>query len=110
MITALILVLLVAFIVTISTLPRGIKYLSAIGLDVKDMGKKEQPMVPISGGVLVMIGFFIALLFFIFVKTALPTIKPLSRAPPVLRFVPPEIKLKDILHPHHFENARKGVP
>ena len=62
-------VLLTGFFVTILILPKGIRYLSRIGLDVKDMGKKHQPLVPISGGVLVMIGLFVALLFYIFIKT-----------------------------------------
>lgn len=69
MITPMIAVLVVGFLATVLILPKGIKYLSSIGLDVKDMGKKEQPFVPISGGVLVMIGLFISLLFYIFIRT-----------------------------------------
>ncbi|MBW3015839.1 hypothetical protein KY330_05420 [Candidatus Woesearchaeota archaeon] len=69
MVLSMLLVLAAGFAVTFLVLPRGIKYLSSIGLDVKDMGKKHQPLVPISGGTIVMIGLFIALLFYIFIKT-----------------------------------------
>ncbi|MEA3429644.1 MAG: hypothetical protein U9R08_00045 [Nanoarchaeota archaeon] len=66
---AIIVVLIVGFVVTFLLLKKGIKYLSRIGLDVKDMAKKHQPSVPISGGVLVMIGLFVSLLIYIFIRT-----------------------------------------
>lgn len=66
---AMLAVLAVGFLVTFLILPKGIKYLTRIGLDVKDMAKKHQPLVPISGGIFVMIGLFIALLVYIFIRT-----------------------------------------
>ena len=46
-----------------------IKYLGKIGLVVKDMNKKEKPLVPISGGLMVLGGIIFSLLTFIFVQT-----------------------------------------
>ncbi|MBW3015189.1 hypothetical protein KY330_02095 [Candidatus Woesearchaeota archaeon] len=62
-------VLLVGFFATYLIIPTGIRYLRKIGLDVRDMNKQHEPLVPISGGVLVMIGLFISLLSYIFLKT-----------------------------------------
>ncbi len=46
-----------------------IKYLKKIGLVVKDMNKKDKPLVPISGGMLVLTGTISGFLIFIFLQT-----------------------------------------
>jgi len=66
---SIIFVFLIGLIVTFLIMPKGIKYLSRIGMDVKDMAKKDQPLVPISGGIFVMVGLFISILSYIFIKT-----------------------------------------
>lgn len=69
MLISLFLAVLAGFIVTYIILPPGIRYLRKIGMNVVDMAKPDQRLVPISGGVIVMCGLFIALLAYIFLKT-----------------------------------------
>lgn len=60
---------IVSFIVTYFTTPWLIKYLKRIELLVKDQNKKDKPLVPISGGLAVLVGVFGGLLLFIFYRT-----------------------------------------
>ncbi|MDD5650703.1 MAG: hypothetical protein PHF86_09885 [Candidatus Nanoarchaeia archaeon] len=46
-----------------------IKYLKRINLMVKDMNKKDKPLIPISGGIMVLAGVIFSLLAFIFIQT-----------------------------------------
>ena len=62
----------VSFLVVWYTTPWFIRYLKKIGLVVKDMNKKDSPLVPLSGGITVMSGIFIGLMMFIFFWTFLP--------------------------------------
>ncbi len=58
-----------AFIVTYIAANWLIRYLRKIGLVVKDMNKKDTPLVPISGGLAVMSGIFVGLMFYVFLQT-----------------------------------------
>ncbi|MBS3117921.1 glycosyl transferase family 4 [Candidatus Woesearchaeota archaeon] len=66
------------FLVTFLSLPRFIRYLCRIGLVVKDQNKLGTPLVPLSGGVVVIVGFIVAVMFFIFNSTFLPHITGFS--------------------------------
>ncbi len=59
----------ISFIVTLYLTPWVIKYMRRIGMVVKDLNKKNKPLVPISGGFAVLAGVFISIMFIIFVKT-----------------------------------------
>ena len=59
---------LVSFLVVWIFTPWLIRYLKKIGLVVKDQNKENRPLVPISGGVIVMGGMFIGLLMYVFFK------------------------------------------
>ncbi len=58
-----------SFLVVLFSIPWLIKYLRKIGILVKDQNKKDKPLVPISGGLVVLAGVFSGLLLFIFVRT-----------------------------------------
>lgn len=58
-----------AFIVTYIATNWLIRYLRRINVVDKDMNKKNTPLVPISGGLGVMSGIFIGLMFYIFFQT-----------------------------------------
>ncbi len=60
---------LVSLIVTLVMTPLLIRYLKKINLFVKDMNKKETPLIPVSGGIAVVSGIISGLLFYIFVQT-----------------------------------------
>ncbi|MBS3152091.1 hypothetical protein J4230_01635 [Candidatus Woesearchaeota archaeon] len=60
---------IVSFLVVYFITPWLIKYLVKIGLVVKDQNKKDKPLVPISGGLAVLVGVFSGLLLFIFYRT-----------------------------------------
>jgi len=60
---------LIAFFVTYIAINWLIRYLRRINLVVKDMNKKNTPLIPISGGLAVMSGIFIGLMVYIFVQT-----------------------------------------
>lgn len=51
-----------------------IRYLRKIDLVVQDQNKEGKPLVPISGGLAVVAGFFAGLLTFIFIRTFFPVI------------------------------------
>lgn len=46
-----------------------IRYLKRIGMTVPDMNKEDKPLVPVSGGLAVMAGIFMGLMFFVFIQT-----------------------------------------
>ncbi len=69
MILLIIFLAIVSFLTTILLLPRFILYLKGIDLIVKDMNKKNTPLVPISGGIVVFFGIFIGIMLFIFIDT-----------------------------------------
>lgn len=60
---------LISFLVVIFVTPWLIKYLRRIKLVVKDQNKKDKPLVPISGGLAVLVGIFSGLLLFTFFRT-----------------------------------------
>jgi len=60
---------ILAFIVTYIATNWLIRYLRRIKLLVKDMNKKNTPLVPISGGLAVISGIFVGLMFYIFFQT-----------------------------------------
>ena len=60
---------ILGFLVTLISAKYIIKYLSKISLVVKDMNKKDKPLVPISGGIMVLVGIIFSLLSFIFIQT-----------------------------------------
>ncbi len=59
----------IGFLTTIYAIKWFIRYAWRIGLVVKDQNKIDKPLIPISGGVAVMAGFFIGILSFIFLRT-----------------------------------------
>ena len=60
---------LISFFVTLIAIPKLIRYLKLINLEVKDQNKLNTPLVPLSGGIAVMAGIFMAIMFYIFVQT-----------------------------------------
>ncbi|MBI2498646.1 hypothetical protein HYV88_00215 [Candidatus Woesearchaeota archaeon] len=60
---------IISFIVTLIATPILIRYLNRIGLQVKDQNKENKPLVPISGGLAVISGILVGLMFYIFVLT-----------------------------------------
>lgn len=63
---------IVSFLVVFFLTPWLIKFLRKINLVVKDMNKKDTPLVPVSGGMAVMVGLFAGLMVFIFFRTFIP--------------------------------------
>lgn len=66
---SIIIVGLISFFVTLIAIPKLIRYLKRIKLEVKDMNKQDKPLIPLSGGIAVMAGIFIAVMFYIFIQT-----------------------------------------
>jgi len=60
---------IVTFIVTYVATNWLIRYLRRINLVVKDMNKKNTHLVPVSGGLAVMAGIFVGVMFYIFYQT-----------------------------------------
>src|SRR3989344_7992782 len=60
---------LTSFLVVLVATPAFIRFFRRIGLVVKDMNKKDTPLVPISGGIPVMIGVVAGLMCFVFLET-----------------------------------------
>ena len=60
---------LVSFAVVWFMTPWFIRYLRKIDLVVKDMNKKDKPLIPLSGGLTVMCGIVTGLMFYIFFQT-----------------------------------------
>lgn len=58
-----------SFLLVYLITPWLIKYLRRIGLVVKDQNKKGKPLVPISGGLAVLVGVCGGILFFVFYRT-----------------------------------------
>jgi UDP-N-acetylglucosamine--dolichyl-phosphate N-acetylglucosaminephosphotransferase len=58
-----------SFLIAVLLTPWLIHYLKRIGLLVRDANKKDQPLVPLSGGPAVFSGFFVGIMFFIFYRT-----------------------------------------
>ncbi len=65
---------IVCFFVVVYLVSWLIKYLRKINLVVQDQNKEDKPLVPLSGGLAVVAGFFAGLLTFIFIRTFFPTI------------------------------------
>ncbi len=61
----------VSFLVVFILVPWVIRFMRKIGLVVMDMNKKDKPLVPIAGGLAVMIGVFAGLSTYIFIRTFL---------------------------------------
>jgi len=60
---------IVSFLVVLYLTPWLIRYLKRIGLTVKDQNKKNKPLVPISGGMVVMAGLFMGVMIYLFFQT-----------------------------------------
>src|SRR3990167_504997 len=60
---------LISFSIVYTFTPWFIRYLQKIGLVVQDQNKKNKPLVPLSGGLIVFGGIVSGLLFFVFVRT-----------------------------------------
>ena len=60
---------LFAFIITYIATNWLIRYLKRINMVVKDMNKKNTPLIPISGGLAVIGGIFVGLMFYTFFQT-----------------------------------------
>ncbi len=58
-----------AFIITFIATNWLIRYLKRINMVVKDQNKKDTPLIPISGGLAVMSGIFVGLMFYVFAQT-----------------------------------------
>ncbi len=58
-----------SFIVTLIATPILIRYLNKIGLQVKDQNKENKPLIPISGGLAVISGILVGIMFYIFILT-----------------------------------------
>ncbi len=61
-----------AFLATYLATPWLIRYLVKIDLVVKDMNKEDAPLVPISGGLAVLVGFVTGVMAFVFFRTFFP--------------------------------------
>ncbi len=59
----------ISFVVTLFLIPWLVRYLTNIGLIVKDQHKKGKPLIPISGGLAVFLGIFFGVMFAVFVQT-----------------------------------------
>src|SRR3989344_1154421 len=64
--------ILVSFLIAVYMTPWSIRYLRRIGLIVKDQNKYGKPLIPISGGMAVLAGFFIGMMVYLFLQTFLP--------------------------------------
>ena len=69
MLIAFLIASILSFLTTYLSVKWLIKYLRKVGMVVPDMNKKDKPLIPISGGLAVMSGIFIGLMFFIFLQT-----------------------------------------
>jgi len=58
--------ILVSFLIAVYMTPWSIRYLRRIGLIVKDQNKYGKPLIPISGGMAVLAGFFIGMMVYLF--------------------------------------------
>lgn len=58
----------VAFLATFLLIPWTIKFLRRIGLEVKDQNKANLPLVPLSGGIAVLVGVYAGFFTFIFLR------------------------------------------
>src|SRR3989344_9582606 len=61
--------LFISFFIVWFLTPWFIRYLTRIGLVVKDQHKEGKPLVPISGGLPVFLGIFFGVMFAVFVQT-----------------------------------------
>lgn len=59
----------IAFFIVLVITPYWIRFLRKIELVVKDQNKQEKPLIPISGGIIVMIAIIIGLFVYIFGRT-----------------------------------------
>ena len=64
---------IIGFLSTLLTAKFFIRYLRGIGLVVKDQHKEGLPLVPISGGLLVLFGFLMGTMMFVFFRTFVPS-------------------------------------
>jgi len=59
---------IISFLIVILLTPWFIKFLRKINLVVKDVNKEHIPLIPISGGIIVMAGIFLGLMSFVFMN------------------------------------------
>src|SRR3989344_2049491 len=60
---------LVGFLIVMYFTPWFIKFLKSIGLVVKDQNKENKPLIPVSGGLVVLAGLMAGLMSYIFIQT-----------------------------------------
>jgi UDP-N-acetylglucosamine--dolichyl-phosphate N-acetylglucosaminephosphotransferase len=65
----------ISIVVVLLTTPWLIRYLKKIGLVVKDQNKEGTPLVPLSGGMVVLAGILAGLMSFIFFRTFFPSME-----------------------------------
>ncbi len=58
----------ISFVVTLRITPWLIRYTKKIGLVVKDLNKKKEPLIPLSGGLAVLGGIFTSVMAIIFIQ------------------------------------------
>src|SRR3989344_1272193 len=59
----------ISFLTVILIIPWMIRYLKRIGLVVKEQNKEDKPLIPLSGGLAVVIGIFISIMVYVFIRT-----------------------------------------
>ncbi len=65
----LLLACIVTVFVTYHSITWLILFLTKVGLIVKDQNKKDRPLIPISGGLAVLIGFLVGILLYVIINT-----------------------------------------
>ena len=60
-----------SFLIVYLGTPKLIIYLKKLNLVVKDQNKKDKPLVPQSGGLIVVVGMLVGVFIFIFFRTFL---------------------------------------
>src|SRR3990167_1076425 len=60
---------LLSFSIVYLGTPHLIRYLKKLGLEVKDQNKRDKPLIPLSGGLIVVAGVLFGVLVFIFFRT-----------------------------------------
>ena len=59
---------LVSFLLVIILTPWFVKFMKRLGLVVKDMNKKDTPLVPLSGGIVVLAGLLLGIFVYVFFR------------------------------------------
>ena len=60
---------LIGFLIVICLTPWIIRFLKKMGLVVKDQNKENKPLIPVSGGLVVVGGLIAGLMSYVFIQT-----------------------------------------